>query len=200
MEGKKFMKIVLLFTVVAIALIGVPASAATNGPAPAPSCLASISTSCNITDGDTASQTAQLDQCCTALSDAIDNQRKCFCLLKPYLDDTASDTAAVAQLFTYCSIDGSFDTLCPTDDGSTSPSDDGTTTTPSGDSTTPSDEDSSTGVPSTPSSGSNTGNGLGLGGGVLGQAKAKNAGNKMASTSISGLLITFISLVIMRGI
>ncbi|KAH9612346.1 hypothetical protein KSS87_013039 [Heliosperma pusillum] len=183
------MKIISLFTVVAIALIGVPASAATSGTTPAPSCVASITTSCNITDGDTASQKAQLDECCTALSDAVDNQRKCFCSLQPYLADTPSDTAAADQLFTYCSIDGSFDTLCPTD-GSTSPSDDGTT--PS--------EDSSSGVPATPSSGSSTGNGLGLGGGVLGQAKAKSGGNKMASTSISGLLITFIALVVMRGI
>ncbi|KAK9698707.1 hypothetical protein RND81_08G125000 [Saponaria officinalis] len=192
-------KAVVLVMVVAMAWLGVPTTAAkSTSSAPAPACLSSISNSCNIKDG--GDTTAQLDLCCAALSNAIENQIKCFCLLKPYLDDPSS-ADSIATLFNYCSIKGSFDTLCPSaDDGSTSPADDTTVTTPTDDGTTPASDDTSTTstVPSTTSSGSNTGGSLG--GGLLAAGGKKNAGNKATTTSLSGLLIISIGLVILREI
>ncbi|KAK9716438.1 hypothetical protein RND81_06G233400 [Saponaria officinalis] len=76
-----------------------------------PSCLTNIASSCNIPgDGDSLSQ---LRRCCLALKEAIDDDRECFCLLKPSFVQDPSGEPAIENVFSFCSIKGSLDSLCP---------------------------------------------------------------------------------------
>ncbi|KAL9231092.1 hypothetical protein vseg_006355 [Gypsophila vaccaria] len=185
MTSKLSMKTVVLLIIVAVAHVGVSDSAST------PACLTNISNNCN-TDGSSGdTSTEQLDNCCTAVNGAVKNQRKCFCLMKPYLDDPSS-ADSITALFTYCGIEQTLDDLCPSTDGST-------TTSPSDDDTSPATDDSSTTstIPST-TTGSSSNTASGLGGGILGQGK-KEANKAATTTSFFGLFIVTIGLVITHG-
>ncbi|KNA13060.1 hypothetical protein SOVF_120180 [Spinacia oleracea] len=65
--------------------------------------------------------TQEIIQCCPIIQQAIDDERNCFCLMRETVDQNATIASSFATIFSFCSISDSFQTLCPSGSGSSSP-------------------------------------------------------------------------------
>lgn len=52
-------------------------------------------------------------ECCSIIKQEIEEERECFCLPKDNILQDANTSATFTQIFSFCDISGSFQTLCP---------------------------------------------------------------------------------------
>ncbi|KMT07977.1 hypothetical protein BVRB_6g144580 [Beta vulgaris subsp. vulgaris] len=141
--------IVVMGMLLLLSLTIVPSSAQQAAP-----CWVSIASCLETAKAQNYVATA-VQPCCQGISDAINNERSCFCLGKADILSQRNGEAFLNGIFGTCSITGTIGTICPDNASSTpsgTPSTPGTTpSTPSGTPSTPSTTPSTpSGTPSTP--------------------------------------------------
>lgn len=55
----------------------------------------------------------EIEQCCPVLTGEINDERDCFCGVERVLAENATIADAVSQFLSVCSVNASFNTLCP---------------------------------------------------------------------------------------
>lgn len=52
-------------------------------------------------------------ECCALMKGDIENDKECFCGIKNIVGESPTFTNLINQIFTACSIPGTYDTYCP---------------------------------------------------------------------------------------